>query len=660
MDTLTSFNNSNTVLVTSENGSSPLCQKCHSMFRWKSADKSLSREPRTVQQILQSAVKGCHLCFLLCMSWTDEDKLDLVPKKLTEFALDATPKASTKPKYTLQHIADVPLKGEQTRSVDIIPITDTDSQISKAARTSDSYQTFSTVKTWFDNCSDNHEQCRKRLSQHEYIPTRLIDVGAGNHDTIRLTSKADVSHDTKYLTLSHTWGDQSPVSLTGDTEKRLKNGLPYSELPKTFKDAVTIARELDIRYLWIDSLCIRQDCPEDWSRESASMSDIYRNSWCNIVAAHAKSVKGGCFSSRSPRAAMPCRVNIENGTGQQLHQCASETHLLNELENTAVSSRAWALQETLLAPRSLHYTRNQVYWECNGLLACEACPEGLKPNDESLVQSFQNIAKVKRLDEEVSYHLWLRIVERYSQRNLTYPEKDKLMAISGLAKCLIPPQQYLAGMWARPALLSSQLLWHLSSPVKKTQLGYIAPSWSWASIDGGKRVNNSEYGLTFDNCTNNSTNKTLIKIIKSEVNLKNPDDRFGAITSGHMDLKGAVITAELSMPSFKVCHYEGAEIKLKPDVSGIHYRSRLRFVPVKLDPVGESITGLLIEPTRNQKDEYRRLGLFTVTNQAVAWHVQNFWNLVREDPEGKKWHGSSVPDLDVEDIKGKWSDIRLV
>jgi Heterokaryon incompatibility protein (HET) len=34
-------------------------------------------------------------------------------------------------------------------------------------------------------------------------------------------------------------------------------------LPKTFQDAVAITQMLNIRYLWIDSLCIIQDDVDD-------------------------------------------------------------------------------------------------------------------------------------------------------------------------------------------------------------------------------------------------------------------------------------------------------------------------------------------------------------------------------------------------------------
>ncbi|KAF2140095.1 uncharacterized protein K452DRAFT_289491 [Aplosporella prunicola CBS 121167] len=35
--------------------------------------------------------------------------------------------------------------------------------------------------------------------------------------------------------------------------------IPWNQLPKTYQDAVTVVRELNVRYILIDSLCILQD-----------------------------------------------------------------------------------------------------------------------------------------------------------------------------------------------------------------------------------------------------------------------------------------------------------------------------------------------------------------------------------------------------------------
>jgi hypothetical protein len=64
----------------------------------------------------------------------------------------------------------------------------------------------------------------------------------------------------------------------------MKEGILEKDLPKTFKEAVFVTRQLGIRYLWIDSLCIVQDNEEGWQKESSKMQSGYRNSYLTITA----------------------------------------------------------------------------------------------------------------------------------------------------------------------------------------------------------------------------------------------------------------------------------------------------------------------------------------------------------------------------------------
>ena len=78
-----------------------------------------------------------------------------------------------------------------------------------------------------------------------------------------------------YTTLSHCWGKKHIVTTTKATLEQRKLEVPWLLLSRTFQDAITITRELGIRYIWIDSLCIIQDDKEDWERVSAKMAEIY-------------------------------------------------------------------------------------------------------------------------------------------------------------------------------------------------------------------------------------------------------------------------------------------------------------------------------------------------------------------------------------------------
>jgi hypothetical protein len=60
-------------------------------------------------------------------------------------------------------------------------------------------------------------------------------------------------------------------------------------MPQVFKDAITIAHKLDIQYLWIDSLCIIQDDPPDWQKESSKIVEIFSNAYLTVAAAQGSS-----------------------------------------------------------------------------------------------------------------------------------------------------------------------------------------------------------------------------------------------------------------------------------------------------------------------------------------------------------------------------------
>ena len=74
-----------------------------------------------------------------------------------------------------------------------------------------------------------------------------------------------------------------------------KREIPLSLFPKTFHDAIQITRQLGIRYLWINSLCIIQDSKEDWAIEAAAMGGVFKNSYVTIVADKGRDTNGGCF-----------------------------------------------------------------------------------------------------------------------------------------------------------------------------------------------------------------------------------------------------------------------------------------------------------------------------------------------------------------------------
>ncbi|OCK72924.1 hypothetical protein K432DRAFT_260581, partial [Lepidopterella palustris CBS 459.81] len=129
------------------------------------------------------------------------------------------------------------------------------------------------------------------------LPRRVIDVGLnGSHhprliETNRDTPVAD------YIALSHCWGgpQNRPLITTRDTLAKRCERIELATMPLTFRHSILVARHLRIPYLWIDSLCVLQDSPEDWEVESAEMASIYQGAALTISASHGADSSAGCF-----------------------------------------------------------------------------------------------------------------------------------------------------------------------------------------------------------------------------------------------------------------------------------------------------------------------------------------------------------------------------
>jgi len=157
----------------------------------------------------------------------------------------------------------------------------------------------SLVKSWLYDCSRQHKLCRHRCDE-SYRPPRLIEIA---EDHIKVVDSNELEPGVSYATLSHCWG-VSPtfLTLTDQNSRRLHDRIHLHELPKTFQDAVLLCERLDLRFLWVDSLCILQKgegSKEDWLKHVVEMRDVYRNCFVNIAASHATGANEGLYTERN-------------------------------------------------------------------------------------------------------------------------------------------------------------------------------------------------------------------------------------------------------------------------------------------------------------------------------------------------------------------------
>lgn len=157
------------------------------------------------------------------------------------------------------------------------------------------------------------------LNLCSFLPTRVLDLGESASDCPRLiitreaTSRAknDSISDLRYAALSYCWGPPADARTQLKTEKSSLNerlaGIPIEFMSTVMKDAVTFAKALSVRYLWIDSLCIIQDDSTDWDEESIRMGQIYRNALVTICSVASSS----CHEGFLDRPAIQRRIDTD-------------------------------------------------------------------------------------------------------------------------------------------------------------------------------------------------------------------------------------------------------------------------------------------------------------------------------------------------------------
>lgn len=164
----------------------------------------------------------------------------------------------------------------------------------------------------------------------------------------------------EYAALSYCWGGPQLVLTLKKNLVSMTNGLPVDKLPQTILDAIRVTRNLNIKYLWIDALCIIQDSDEDKDKEIGLMNQIYKNATVTIAAVSAKSVSEGFLQPRTaPEYVTLPFLCSDNTFGNALVMKQFNYDSMHPL-----NKRAWTLQESLLSPRKLLFGENELVWYC--------------------------------------------------------------------------------------------------------------------------------------------------------------------------------------------------------------------------------------------------------------------------------------------------------
>ncbi|CAK7218900.1 hypothetical protein SBRCBS47491_003662 [Sporothrix bragantina] len=348
-----------------------------------------------------------------------------------------------------------------------------------------------------------------------------------------------------YIALSHCWGHNPIPTQTLQTNKstRLQN-IPWAELTQTFQDVITLSRRLGIFFVWIDSLCIVQDDTKDWAYEASQMASIYQHAYLTVAATAATNGSVGLFSG--------CRQAIHSYKGTTAVTKAPFTvYARPVLDHTPfrrpdinggrggrlpLLTRGWCFQEQLLCPRVVHFTAEELVWDCFAGTHCECAQNdgydmkrqlGLSIGDMSNERSNErsedqknNQERYKRLHGQLS-KAWSDAIEQYTYRSLTFVE-DRLPALSGLAAFyaqLATGNRNAIGSLGEPSSTSNSSSSFSSSTPSTSVLGkYLAGLWEkdlpfsllWVSKYGeGQRPRQSASSSSSSSTSPSSSDKPI-------------------------------------------------------------------------------------------------------------------------------------------------------
>ncbi|KAF2099228.1 HET-domain-containing protein [Rhizodiscina lignyota] len=349
------------------------------------------------------------------------------------------------------------------------------------------------LSEWYSDCKSSHgDHCASPLylAQSPY-PTLRFLIDTANKCLVSAPPKCS------YIALSYVWGQVECLKATSANlavlceSHSLNQATVKGKIPKTIMDAMYVVESLGERYLWTDAICIVQD-DEDMMREQLnSMASIYAHASLVIVAATGSDAGHGLPGIQGvPNAVPRCleQKTILFGDALLLQRNFSEC---NERSGRQEEywKRGWTFQEYMFARRRIVFEKDSVCFECCTFTQYE----DINTSTENPVWDpgeFRTLLEVGY----PSLTMFMHIVNRFNQKDLTYPE-DCLSAFAGSLSTFA--KAFKGGsLCGLPELFFDVvLLWQpahdlkrrvpLRNEYRRGKTASSLPSWSWAGWQGG-------------------------------------------------------------------------------------------------------------------------------------------------------------------------------
>ncbi|RDA91976.1 hypothetical protein CP533_1370 [Ophiocordyceps camponoti-saundersi (nom. inval.)] len=357
------------------------------------------------------------------------------------------------------------------------------------------------VRSWVRSCEKWHgHECL------DTTPWQTTDYGVPFIRLISLDEARliETARPEPYAALSYVWGlsEVFKTRKSNIAELLLPGGTkPHAQsFPKSIGEAISLAQSLDFHFLWVDSICIIQDCQEDKDQQLRLMGEIYTHASLTIVAAAGDNCNAGIPGLRPGSRSCPqpaalisddlCLVSLRPDI---------ESRLLSALWNT----RGWTYQERLLSPRclfslpggSVSFQCSRAVWgedyraESPQLVSC-APMKDISLNESSLQVGGIRDRLPPRVQTKRSSYLqeYSRLIWDYTGRNMTYLS-DRLVGVDGVLDVLRKAFNFRTIQGLPEPIFHFALLWQPRNKIYRVPADEgtglpLFPSWSWAGWRG--------------------------------------------------------------------------------------------------------------------------------------------------------------------------------
>ena len=375
-------------------------------------------------------------------------------------------------------------------------------------------------------------------------------------------------------------------------------------------------------------MCIIQDDPADQLRELPRMGLIYQGAEI-VFAVHGP----GLGWEKMPLAPIRDPGHPEDPPVYCREKISHDVFFSPPHDHLSWAGRAWCMQERIFARRIVHFggRGEELFFECNTLIACEC--DGImkemgsqaKTLKQSIRSALANVASGADASAAADslWKIYITICEDYTLRGLSFVT-DKLRAVSSLMHTFrLHLGEYYAGIWEHNIIINLQ--WEATNTNRSKRHGtYVSPSFSWASISGAV-IWYTDTETPATEATHDFA--TIVDVSCTSIT----SDPFGAISDGHITLRGRVV--DMKIDESKIQWVPDGRVEMvkdggksswvvldsRDDYEAIEPGMNVKCLDIMRDKKGlhgNFVSSLVLLPLdRGQRAGYRRIGFSTMLDE---------------------------------------------